>query len=408
MSTITSTQTSTAVPVTETYVIQGLTKSGIDRMDRAMSESPFIRTIKNIRALTGFGLREAKAATDDIWLGRDVEFIVTVRPGTQEALNDLRSMGHKVDIVTDTFYSLEVCDAVETLDRATNPVILRVKNATVGVLDPIRLIKLLRTIYGCTLLQAKVAVDTLREGREILCPAPASSISLAALDAAIDTAAGNFGIERVKTAIGPVYSKTLTRKLFDFRTGALTGVEEEVGFFECVTARPTAPAEPSTSLTSSSGPTFAAATSPATKPKPRNNGLTDAARRKSSPAKVAGAVPFRRAGLARKVERTKAVALDSSKRGKTKTLTEQFWTDEALRAVEAVAKTQQSFTTDEVWTEMLKTGPIPNGCAPDMGAVIQHAMAKKYAHPSPLTRKTRRPSGHRRRITVWVSDIFQD
>lgn len=82
----------------------------------------------------------------------------------------------------------------------------------------------------------------------------------------------------------------------------------------------------------------------------------------------------------------------------------QVWVRKARRIVEHLAAKRQFFTTDEVWSELAKTGlstPEPRA----LGAVMQAAVRDEIIIATGRYWPTKRPSAHKRPVAVYMPGV---
>lgn len=80
--------------------------------------------------------------------------------------------------------------------------------------------------------------------------------------------------------------------------------------------------------------------------------------------------------------------------------TDRAWLDEALGAIEYLAKTKKTLTSDDVWP--LLTSKPHNNVA--MGAVFRKAHNLGVITPTSTFIQTQRRASHARPIRVWASN----
>jgi len=76
-------------------------------------------------------------------------------------------------------------------------------------------------------------------------------------------------------------------------------------------------------------------------------------------------------------------------------------------AILGVAKTKNEFTTDDVWAEFERRGGTSYLSAAErsvLGYVIRQGVRLGYINASQKARRSKRPSSHRRLLTVFVSN----
>lgn len=79
----------------------------------------------------------------------------------------------------------------------------------------------------------------------------------------------------------------------------------------------------------------------------------------------------------------------------------------AVKAMTKIARTQKTFTTDDIWTSLAKTNPAGFDVEPRaLGSLMLQAAKQNVIKATTRTKTSKRPECHKRPVRVWKSLVF--
>lgn len=333
-----------------------------------------------IQKVTGHTLLESKTILDQLNSGRDV----CISTDLHIVSVDLHFAKSRMKVRENTALSTlqQLAQAAKAAEPATvdpaapaAPVATSAASGEVQIMlvldqkrfkshQSIQLIKELRRLFGAYLVDCKIAFDAMRDGKDLRLMVNEDKVRLARC------ALQEFGV-----LILSFYAPQATTPL---RYTDFSGNLKTVNVFSIRNK------DLDVAVDAIAAERAAAAAAAAAKKTTKNNGLGKKAQ-SSTPA------PTRNVGQTSVPEVKTAMAVSDSR-------------ERVLAAIRRVAESHDSFTTDEVWAELVGIDINPN----EFGGAMRTSAANKVCYPSPVTRRTKRRQGHSRRIIVWLSNIYKE